>query len=525
MAVRKNIIVCSDGTGNTAIKGRGTNVFKLFEAVDLHGHRTNPAFEPQLAIYDDGVGTESFKLLKLLGGAFGWGLGTNVCQLYKELARVYDGGDRIFLFGFSRGAFTVRTLAGMIARCGIVRAGTTASRAELDAAVADTYAAYRAGYDSTLTRLIGRVLGWKDGASAIAELHARYAGKFHVDPPITFIGVWDTVDAVGLPLPISAWFNERIYQFKFRTQDLSKNVERAAHALAIDDARRSFTPVLWTQPPPDPKRPAGEGPIVEQVWFAGAHSNVGGGYPKQGMSLVALEWLLERAARCGLHVQKLDLDVIRGHASVDDKLYDPRSGVGILYRWAPRRIRDLSPTGVPIQVHLSVLERLAHGTDDYAPGNLPFDAKVVFTRTGDAAADDFLQRRASAVEGVLARAGAGKNGDLLADVSGPIAVGTASYWLFMASWIALLAGPVVMWWRTHALGPMLLGLVPGIVGFVVAWALAWYADARMEDRFSTFWHSWQRELRLALRSARERSRGMPPPPPSPPLSIGPISPP
>ena len=90
MAVRKNIIVCSDGTGNTAIKGRGTNVFKLFEAVDLHGHRTNAAFEPQLAIYDDGVGTESFKPLKLLGGAAGWGLGKNVRQLYKELARIYD---------------------------------------------------------------------------------------------------------------------------------------------------------------------------------------------------------------------------------------------------------------------------------------------------------------------------------------------------------------------------------------------------------------------------------------------------
>jgi uncharacterized protein (DUF2235 family) len=103
----KRIVVCSDGTGNTAIKGRGTNVFKMFEAIDLNGHRLDPALTPQVAIYDDGVGTEDFKPLKLIGGAFGWGLSRNVKQLYKELARVYDPGDEIYMFGFSRGAFTV----------------------------------------------------------------------------------------------------------------------------------------------------------------------------------------------------------------------------------------------------------------------------------------------------------------------------------------------------------------------------------------------------------------------------------
>ena len=91
----KRIIVCSDGTGNTAIKGRGTNVFKLFEAVDLNGHRYDPALTPQIAIYDDGVGTENFKPLKIFAGATGWGLGRNVKHLYKELARVYDPGDEM----------------------------------------------------------------------------------------------------------------------------------------------------------------------------------------------------------------------------------------------------------------------------------------------------------------------------------------------------------------------------------------------------------------------------------------------
>src|SRR5476649_2605747 len=104
----KNIIICSDGTGSTAIKDRGTNVFKLFEAVDLNGHRTDLNVVPQIAIYDDGVGTEDFKPLKLLGGAFGWGLTRNVKDLYTGLVRVYDPGDQIYMFGFSRGAFTVR---------------------------------------------------------------------------------------------------------------------------------------------------------------------------------------------------------------------------------------------------------------------------------------------------------------------------------------------------------------------------------------------------------------------------------
>src|SRR4051812_17949846 len=99
----KNIVVCSDGTGNTTIKGRGTNVFKLFEAVDVNGHRWDPHLVPQLAFYDDGVGTENFKPLKILGGAAGVGLSRNVRELYKEVARVYDPGDQIYMFGFSRG--------------------------------------------------------------------------------------------------------------------------------------------------------------------------------------------------------------------------------------------------------------------------------------------------------------------------------------------------------------------------------------------------------------------------------------
>src|SRR5215467_9181962 len=142
----KRIVVCSDGTGNTAIKGRGTNVFKLFEAVDLETHRYDSNATPQFVIYDDGVATERFKPLKILSGATGWGLSRNVKHLYKELARVYDPGDEIYMFGFSRGAFTVRTLVGLIATCGLVDPERLTSRtfSGLESAVKDAYRAYRA---------------------------------------------------------------------------------------------------------------------------------------------------------------------------------------------------------------------------------------------------------------------------------------------------------------------------------------------------------------------------------------------
>jgi uncharacterized protein (DUF2235 family) len=150
----KNIVICSDGTGNTAIKGRGTNVFKLFEAVDLNGHRTDPARTPQVAIYDDGVGTEDFKPVRILAGATGYGLSRNVKQLYKELVRIYDPGDRIFLFGFSRGAFTVRTLAGLIGFCGIVDAGRLETVEALTSTVRRAYRAYRRRYRTPLAKLV-----------------------------------------------------------------------------------------------------------------------------------------------------------------------------------------------------------------------------------------------------------------------------------------------------------------------------------------------------------------------------------
>jgi uncharacterized protein (DUF2235 family) len=326
----KNIIICSDGTGNTAIKGRGTNVFKLFEAVDLTSHRTDPHQDAQVAFYDDGVGTEGFTVLRLLGGAAGVGLARNVRQLYRELSRIYDPGDRIFLFGFSRGAFTVRTLGGLIGACGVVKGGEVAHPTDLRRAVRTAYRAYRAGYDSALTRAIGTVLRWPPRKEAVSRFHARW--PVHTGVPIAFIGVWDTVDAVGMPFALSDLLNSAIVQFKFPTQTLGKHVARACRALALEDRRAAFAPVMWTVPPAGDTR-------VEQVWFAGAHANVGGGYPKQGLSLVALDWMLSRAVEHGLRVHASDREQVAAHANADDTLYDSRAGLGMFYRWRPRDVR------------------------------------------------------------------------------------------------------------------------------------------------------------------------------------------
>jgi uncharacterized protein (DUF2235 family) len=517
----KNIVVCSDGTGNTAIKGRGTNVFKLFEAVDLNGHRTNPRLTPQVAIYDDGVGTETFKPLKVFAGATGYGLARNVRQLYKELVRVYDPGDQIFLFGFSRGAFTVRTLAGFISRCGLLDLSKFATARALEEAVGEAYSTYRRYYRTDLARLI---LG-KPDTSKTAQFREDNCLPGAV--PITFIGVWDTVDSVGTPFHITDFINLAIYRFKFPDNHLSGEVRRACHALAIDEARDAFSPVLWCQ---DER--------LEQVWFAGAHSNVGGGYPKQGMSLVALDWMMHEAGECGLRSLETDRQLYREHGNVDDKLYNPRAGVGMFYRWLPRNIAAICQAhDVTPKIHLSALERAAHGTEDYAPGNLPPNLEVVITPTRNPEKDAAACHRALAVQEVLRKAHPDQQ-PLLSRVRAAISMGRAAYYVYVIAGLAtILAASVpdgadsrlnpLTWARsigtllynaiTLQFEPLLdsakrLVTLPELSGSIagallVSWFLIVFSDRSMSATFSRFWHMVQPALRIALKNARRESGG------------------
>lgn len=522
----KNIVILSDGTGNTAVKGRGTNVFKMFESIDLNGHRFDPALAPQVAIYDDGVGTESFKPLKIIAGATGYGLSRNVKQLYKELCRIYDPDDRIFLFGFSRGAFTVRTLAGLICFCGVIEARAQSTASDFERAVRMAYKTYRRGYRTALMKLF---LGEPDRA-AIKQFKEQHCHGH--ETKIAFIGVWDTVDAVGLPFHISDLINTLVYRFKFPDRKLSGRVERAYHALAVDDERHSFHPLLWDET----ESRADEHQIVEQVWFAGAHSNVGGGYPKQGMSLVALDWMMEKAAEARLRFVDEDRTYYREHANVDDKLYDPRAGLGVFYRWKPRDIAALCrENGIYPAVHLSVLERIAHGTDDYGPGNLPPNATVVITPTGDPAKDGTAWERAREAEDVLKMAHTDRQ-PLLARVRKAILVGRVSYYVYLLSCIGVLIAAATPpnervlfspWLLKHGAqligklvtspidtliaivqqllaNPVLLGWLAA--GFGAAYLLALYADQRMSAVFSRFWFQQQQQLRDALKRARQTAR-------------------
>jgi uncharacterized protein (DUF2235 family) len=499
----KNIVLCSDGTGNRDIKGRGTNVFKLFEAVDLNDHRTNPLLDQQLAYYDDGVGTRGNSFLRALGGAAGYGLKRNVKDLYRALSRVYDDGDRIYLFGFSRGAFTARTLAGLIGTCGIVKGETCATTEALHEAVEAAYVAYRSRYGSTLTNAARRARRAADSARLIETFQRTHA--VHTNVKIEFIGVWDTVDAVGMPFALAGLVNRFVYQFKFPTQTLGPGVQRAYHALSIDDARQAFEPVLWVGP--DER--------IEQVWFAGAHSNVGGGYPKQGMSLVALDWMLAHAAASGLRLHKMDREVFHCHASVDDMLYDPRGGIGCFYRWAPRDIRKYcNRNGIAPRIHLTVAERIAHATDDYAPGNLPPGVTVAITRVD---ADDpqrgererILGRRAEAIQAVLQRALS--EGYLLDRVRTHMDLADASYWFMVVAWLLVAIGGarllVDAMWPYPAAARVAGALIAvGLLFLLGARLLGAYANLAMSRVFSQFWQQHQKHLRHTLKTAHAKAR-------------------
>ncbi|MCK9606164.1 MAG: DUF2235 domain-containing protein [Methylomonas sp.] len=360
----KNIILLSDGTGNSNIKKRGTNVFKMYEAIDynkLHG----PA--DQVAFYDDGVGTQEFKPLKIMGGAFGWGLARNVRNLYKRLVQVYVPGDKIYLFGFSRGAFTIRTLAGLITNNGILDNDKYPTDEALELAVLQLYEGYRAQNAALLEKVFYTPLmkGLFNAFGGPApDVHPGKQNR-----QIEFVGVWDTVDAVGLPFDWATdQWDKWIFRFTFPDHELHPNIKQACHALSIDDERLSFHPLLWRQEP-----------RIEQVWFPGVHSNVGGGYPQQGISLVVLDWMINKAEAAGVQFIPYQKAFVQDQKFALDKLYDSRSGVGVYYQYQPRDIADdcrQNNIDIP-QIHVSAFQRIADGVFGYAPGNLPNNFQVV----------------------------------------------------------------------------------------------------------------------------------------------------
>lgn len=482
----KNIVICSDGTGNSSVKDRGTNVFKLFEAVDLQPPK--PGEHVQVAFYDDGVGTESIKPLKLLGGAFGWGLSKNVRDLYLALARVYAPEDRIYLFGFSRGAYTARFLAALIVSRGVPYA--TGSDQELKARAAYAFKEFR--------KLFPRK--WYMTPDASASRPAPPPKDFH-RTKVEFVGVWDTVDAVGFPVDeVADFWDHVIHPFKFPELGLSRSVVAGRHALSIDDARQTFHPTMWDHPgasqPADPDH-------LKQVWFSGAHSNVGGGYPKQGMSLVALDWMMQEAKAHGLRFLNSVETMYHDLQNVNDKLYDPRAGLAVYYRYKPRPVQDLcAKAKAPPQIHVSVIERIALGTEAYAPGNLPPDLEVV----GDVR-PEVAQGLTAVLRNALASGGLEPARrwvfwkELSQRLFVLVSVVTVAYILWalpgdnpidalgrLFSWTGIFNGL-----RAVASGaPWLLAALAGLTAF------GYYATARMERIHSEFWFPLRPQLQQLL---------------------------
>lgn len=382
----KNIVLLSDGTGNSAGKLFRTNVWRLYQALDLSP--PDAAGPPaQIAYYDDGVGSSSFKPVAVVGGAVGWGLKRNVLDLYTYLCRNYEQGDGLYFFGFSRGAYTIRVLTGFINNQGLVQADTAKESKRL---AVDAFREYRKTYKTSI-KLENLVRPVRDMAARAAQIGKPVAAPVAAahQPPIRFLGLWDTVAAYGLPFDelTRAW--EFLIPLSVPDRGLCANVERACHALALDDTRNTFHPVLWNElnlPNQNTLTKHIQEERVSQVWFAGMHSSVGGGYPDDALANVSLHWIMAEAARLGVRFKPDALQQAAAAADIFGKLYDSRRGLGGAYRYLPRKIAllandvDNQDDQVVIRrpkIHESVFHRIAYGADDYAPIVLPPSYAVV----------------------------------------------------------------------------------------------------------------------------------------------------
>jgi uncharacterized protein (DUF2235 family) len=333
----KRIVVCADGTWNVRDqidkktgKRHASNVTKVARAVRTRS--TGGA--DQIVYYHDGVGTAG-GLDRFTGGAFGEGIEANIRDLYRFIVYNYEPGDELYFFGFSRGAFTVRTLAGFMNKAGLI---------------------YKAG-----DYYVPEIYDWYE--SGKAEGSPEFILAFHnvkdrrPCPPIRFIGVWDTVGALGAPGFLGQLFNRNKYQYHDVT--LNPTIQNAFQALAIDEQRKPFAPSIWTRPESWPG-------VLEQAWFAGVHSNVGGGYSPDGLANEALHWIVEKAEQLGL---EFDSEYLKHFLPCfNSKLQDSMTP---LYRAMGLNIRSMGGrTNDGEAVHQSAIDRLHLPECQYAPTNL-----------------------------------------------------------------------------------------------------------------------------------------------------------
>ncbi len=325
----KRIILCTDGTWNKPDqKDRGkrkpSNVVKMARAIKP---RADDGTE-QIVYYGDGVGT-NWGLDKIAGGGFGVGLSANIVDAYQFLALNYEEGDEIFLFGFSRGAYTARSIAGLVHKLGILPKDHAFF-------IPEAYKLYR------------------DQARDI-ELESFRLDHNSRPARIKYIGVWDTVGALGIPIGLFKTFNKR---YQFHEVDLVSSIENAYHALAIDERRKPFAPTLW-------HLPHGSEQTLEQVWFPGVHTNIGGGYSKDGLANISLQWIAGKAESHGLELDRTFLNYYRPWYK-----HEMRESLTLFYKIIGPRWRPMGQGSSTKQyIHSSALKRI-EAFDDYRPDNL-----------------------------------------------------------------------------------------------------------------------------------------------------------
>jgi uncharacterized protein (DUF2235 family) len=276
----KRIVICCDGTWNEPDhneqgKPCPTNVVKLASLIPAMADDGTA----QRVFYHNGIGSMASRTKRLIDGATGYGISRILLSCYAWLVRTYQPGDQLYFFGFSRGAYTARSLAGFVRNSGILRT-------EHESLIPDAFALYRSrdgtrAPRSEASRLFRQSYAWSDST------------------PIQCVGVWDTVGSLGVPNTLFQGILKHLFRVnrEFHDTDLSSSVAFAFHAVAIDEHRKPFLPTLWTIP-----KGQGTGQHVEQCWFPGCHADVGGGNPDSGLSAVALEWMVARARLAGLAV-------------------------------------------------------------------------------------------------------------------------------------------------------------------------------------------------------------------------------
>ena len=332
----KNIVIFSDGTAQKGGVGSNTNVYKLFNMIE---DRTSK----QVAFYDPGLGTD---WRKVTGSIAGGGFSKNILDCYRFIFETFEASDQIFLFGFSRGAATVRSLSGFIHLFGIL----PKSRSDL---IKKAFKIYK--IKNTKIR--------EKKATAFIQKHHTMWCK------IKFLGVWDTVAALGLPIKSISVALDKLVPHKFHNFKLSESVEYARHALSIDEERKTFHPVIWDTIENDDKKHK-----MKQVWFSGVHTDVGGGYKEEELSNISLKWMIREAFNKGLIIYEKSSAYQKLQASQVDEngmMHNEQKGFPGNLMKSQQRSWNKETHGEPC-VHESVLKRTKNTDNTDTPKYTPW---------------------------------------------------------------------------------------------------------------------------------------------------------